>query len=299
MTNKEIASMLKGMLEPSYTLVCVDYRDELPPSILKECLEKKSLAPLYAEDVYRDATVEGAGYVIAGLIGKSNLSAKEIDTFKYSSEYDDLLWEIIENHDASNPEAEVFEKTFVHGYLRLQSNYDVWCPLRMTRGLNTRDDALCGIMAALSLDPSLVKAKADELGVPTAPGSRWKKIPARRGKEAVDYKAFVDCLYDTPCCGNWTFVGRFDMEALSRKGCDTGRMTIPKGTTCLIFDPWDGGGSYQPIVTVRDLAVRDIVRRQARYQDTLRISVDERGVSENYTTASVYGEYLSEEKFLQ
>lgn len=298
MTNKEIASMLKGMLEPSYTLVYVDYRDELPPSILKECLEKKSLAPLYADDVYREATVEGAGYVIAGLIGKSKLSAEEVDAFRYSSEYDDLLWEIIENHNASNPEAEIFENASVHGYLRLQSNYDVWCPLRMTRGLNTRDDALCGIMAALSLDPSLVKAAADELGIPTAPGSRWREIPARRGKEAVDYKAFVECLYNTPCCGSWTFSGRFDMSALFRNNCNTDRMTIPKGTTCLVFNPWDGSGSYQPIKTVRDLPIRDIVRRQARYLDKIVLSIDVRGVSENYTTASVYGEYLSDDYFI-
>lgn len=297
MSNEEILARAKAGIGPSTQLVDIDYRDELPADILQECIKNESLDPLYEPDFYRDALNEGAAFMAAELIGSLGLTSGEMDAFKESEAYNDLIDEILIR--AESPEKKLFTMGSHYGYLRLQSNYDLWCPLRMTGGLNTVDDALMGILSVLSLNPAKVRDTAREMGVKTAPGSRWPHLPLREGKEVVDYRDFVKCLANTPGGGSWTFVGTFDMKALLENGCRTETMTIPKGTTCLIFDPFLGGGSYEPIATIRPLAVGDIIKRQKRYKDTFHIIVDEgRETSEGYSTGSVYGEHLDSDVFL-
>lgn len=296
MDNTAILAKACRMLQPSYRLVEIGYRDSLPASILRDCLKKGSLGPIYEPNYYEDALQEGASFAAGEILNRLKLSDDEMTAFKESGLFDELI-EVIRER-AESPEKEVFLNTSLHGYVRLQSNYDLWCPLRMTRGLNTEDDALRGMMAALSLNPAKVRDAARQMGCPIAPGSRWRDIPGREGKEVVNYKDFIICLQETPGCGSWTFVGTFDMEALLDSECKTETLTIPKGTTCLVYNPFDGGGSYWTINTIRDVPLKDILKRQAPYKDTLYVVVDEKDACEMYTTGSVYGEYLSEDTLL-
>lgn len=297
MDNKEIFSEAVKRLDSEYHLIEVDWRDELPPKIVADCLKAKSLQPLHEPDYFWEGRRETAGYIAAHILEQFVDDETIFDSFHNSPEWDVLLDEI-EERDVSNPAKETFEKSEIHGYLRLQSNYDVWCPFRMTGGINTEDDALNGIMAVLSLNPAKVRQTAESLGYPVNRRGRWRNLPGREGKEVVKYEDFVNCLAETPCCGSWTFVGKFDMKALYESRCDTREMVIPEKTCCIIFNPWDGSGSYQPIATIRPLAVKDIIRRQRRYLDCHYVVVDERDCGNGYTTASVYGEYLDESVFL-
>lgn len=297
MSFTDILAAAKARLEPSYTLVDIDYRDELPPTILRDCIKKGDLSPLYEGGYYADALNDGVAFAAMEILNALHLSDVDQKAFHDSPEWDELIGDILSR--AECPEKEVFLKTVIHGYLRLQSNYDLWCPLYQTRGLNTEDDALRGMMAALSLNPAKVRDTARQMGCPIAPGSRWRDIPGREGKEVVNYKDFIICLQETPCSGSWTFVGTFDMEALLDSECKTETLTIPKGTTCLVYNPFDGGGSYWTINTIRDVPLKDILKRQAPYMDTLYVVVDEKDACEMYTTGSVYGEYLSEDTLLR
>lgn len=282
-------------LEPSYRLCYVDSYDEVPAKLIQQCLDARSGEPLTSEPLFDEERRYYADYYLKELaqtfIDKP-YSYEKLEEFTGSDEWDSLLNEI-EDRDTSAPLRELLSQSTVHVRIMLHSNYDCWLPVWETRSLYLRDSALDGILAMLSLNPSRVKAAAMKLGMPVS--GRWPDLPSREGKEVVDYEAFVKNLQACPNYGLWTFFGRFRLTDLLDADFDPASLTIPKGTVCSMYNDWNGGGSTYLIHTIRDIPVRELVRRGARRKDTARVYVDEKGCSNGYASGEVYGQYLSDE----
>ena len=284
-----------ALLDKTYTLVWVDYRDEMPVSMVQACLEKKSLEPLYEEDYWWESRYHAAVHELDELLG-SRYTEDEIALFRTTSEYDDLRQEI-QSRDDSEPELELFRRTMAGAYIRFHSNYDCWLPIWEQGGIQARGTALTGIMAALSLNPSKVKEAAVRRGI-TVIGP-FRNVPSREGKELVDYDRFINVLCETPNYGNWSFFGQIDLGQLVDAGFDIDRMTIPSGTTSAMYNWWNGGGSLDFCETLRPVKVGELRRRLARTLDDLKLVLDDKSLKDHgYVPSDVYGGAVSKEVLL-
>lgn len=294
---KAVYESVVAKLDSKYELTCIDYRDEVPVSLFQRALKEKSVTPFTEEDVYAESREYGTAYVIKELLEEEGLNENQIELFKQSKEYDFLRCEI-QDRDISCPEEELIERSKVHGYVFFNSNYDCWIDLYDQGGLWYEGTALMGLLSVLSLNPRKVKEEAVRQGV--AVHGRWPAYPKREGKEVVDYEQFVRCLRETPNYGNWCFFGVFDGSVLWEHDFDTTDLSIPKGTTCCMFNSWNGGGSLRFCKTLRALPLKEIESKQKAYIDGYRILVDETDVRDNgYTPTSVYGGHLSEDILLE
>lgn len=296
---KKLYNEVYEKLQKKYNLCYIDYRDEIPARIIKDCLEKKSSDPLHEEDLYWEQRYESAKQelesILQSMVNKP-YTRDQIELFKDTPEYDELRYEI-EARDESTPVKNCLMQSDIHVRIMLHSNYDCWLPLWETGGLYLEDSALKGILAMLSLNPKKVKEAAIRRGVTVS--GRWPNLTKREGKEVVDYDPFIDVLVECSNYGLWTFVGKADPEALWDNDFNTDKMRITKGTTCTMFNDWNGGGSLSQIETIREVSMKELIRRGAPYFDAPKVYIDEKGNDfRGYSTDDVYGGYLSNETAL-
>lgn len=296
---KEMYERFLASLDNSYTLYYVGREEEYTPRIVQECLKERSKEPLCEADWFYDTRRHYAVDELQRLMFRfvnNPWTAEQMEFFKESDEYGMLIDEILDRDD-STPEMDCWNKTRVHLRLTLNSNYDCWIPPYDSGGLRAKDDALEGMMKALSLNPRKVKAAAvkkgfDCLGV-------WPNLPMREGKEIVSYEGFVECLSECPSYGLWTFFGLADMKALWDADMEPEKLVIPKGTTCTLFNSWNGGGSCAETKTIRDTSIAQLNAAAKTQYDKVSLCVDENDIRDHgYPSISVYGGYLSNEPIL-
>lgn len=293
---KAVYEAVHAKLDKEYDLVNIDYRDEIPAKLVQECLDRKEVYPLTEKDIYSESREYSTRNVIDELLKAEGLDKDQIELFRFSEEYDQLRADI-QDRDRSCPEKDLVVRSSIHGYVQFQSNYDCHIDIYDQGGLWYADTAMAGLLSVLSLNPRKVKDEALRQGV--AVHGRWPDLRSREGKEVVKYDQFVECLRETPNYGNWCFFGVFDGEALWNNRFDTDGMTITKGTTCAMFNSWNGGGSLAFCETLRDLPLSEVRRKQIDYMDTYLVLVDEVGVKQcGYTPRDVYGGTLSDDVFL-
>lgn len=284
-------------LDKSYTLTSVDYRDEYPAQLVEQCLEEKSIFPLTERDDWDDARCRASDAIASEIIESSSFETRDKEDFKDSKYFDELRYEI-EDRDESFPEKDCLLKMRLRCRVELDSNYDCWIPPYDAGALRSKDTALWGLMAELSLNPRKVKEEVAHQHWMCGIEGPWPDIKAREGKELVSYKDFVEVLSDCPNYGKWSFFGFFDMRALYDAGFETDGLVIPIGTTCTMYNSWNGGGSCTFAATLREITVAELKRRAARYKDGASVLVDEKGCGRGYASSEVYGGSVSEDKIL-
>lgn len=293
---KQMYEDILAKLDDKYDLVYIDYRDEIPVKLIDRCLKEKNFQPLYEEDIYSESRRYAAVSVLDNLLGNGDYTPDQVDLFKETNEYQELLIEV-ESRDISTPERDLFKRCETPAYIRFQSNYDCWLPLWEQGGIRAQETALSGIMAALSLNPRKVKEAAIRKGI-TCIGP-FQNASSREGKELVDYDKFIRVLCETPNYGNWAFFGKLSGSELLDAHLDVKSMIIPEGTTCAMFNWWNGGGSLDFCETLRPVPVKELIRRMEPYSDTLKLIVDDKSVHEyGYCPSDVYGGTISDDTLL-
>lgn len=290
---KTMYERVKSELQEKYDLVFVDYRDEVSAKIVTECLENKSLEPLFEADYYGEARREAA-YDELDRLGESLYSEDEWFIFKTESDfYEELLW-LIEERDSSCPERSCWSQTQIDGRVMLFSNYDCWVPPYDAGALYAQKDYLETAMRVLCLNPKKVKEVCSEWA--DCKG-RWPNYPFRNGKEVISYEGFSRILRESCNYGLLCFVGKMNMGELWEHIGDTNELVIPKGTTVTMFNHWNGGGSMADCETIRDISLEEMNRRAKQGNGTeydfVELEVDEKGCCRGYSTGEVYGGSLS------
>ena len=289
---------LTAALEDSYELGYVDYRDEYDAKTVENCFDAKSLQPLCEDGAWDEATYQNAREIAKRVLAASDFDEEDQERFLDDEEFI-LLTQEIEERNTSTPEKDCFLQTRTHGRLSIHSNYDCWVPPYDAGCLYSKESLLWGLMAELCLNPKKVKQEVILSGWHCGIEGPWPDIKSRNGKEVVSYRDFVNVLYECPNYGIWTFLGLFDMQALLDDGFDTDAMLIPKGTTCTMYNSWKGGGSCAFAKTLRDITVKELIRRAAPYQDGVRVYVDEKGCGSGYASNEVYSGHPSDDVFLK
>jgi len=296
MNYEEMYERVKAELQTEYDLCYVDYRDSFSVKMVAECLERKSLQPLWEEDCYWEHRSD-ASFDILDKIGLKLYKDYEWLEFKQESYlYNDLRY-LIQERDVSEPEKDCWMQTRVDGRVLLFSNYDCWVPPYDAGGLDAFHDYLETAMRVLCLNPKKVKEVCSEW---TTCRGRWPNYHWRDGKEVVSYEGFSKILRESCSYGLLCFVGKMNMSELWDKIDKQDELVIPKGTTVTMFNHWNGGGSMDDCKTLRDVSLGEMNRRAQKClvgteYDFVELEVDERGCCRGYSTGEVYGGSLSDD----
>lgn len=296
---RKMYNQLKSELKEKYTLAATCYNDEIPASVIQECLDQKDTFPMYEKDYWGESRDQNAWDVMQEMLKKKDYREEETELFLTTDEAWEIHEDIVER-DESDPEDTALKNTIAHAYIRFHSNYDCAIPLWEQGGLYANGTALSALMSALSLNPKKVRDAARKRDIQTF-GS-WRNVASREGKEVVAYDDFINVIIETPCYGNWSFFGKLDMHDLSEAGFDDEKMTIPKGTSCCFYNWWNGSGSLDFCDTIRDISVKELRRRLRRHSqyDDLKTVIDEKENKEyNWTPCDTYGGHISENILLR
>lgn len=295
MNYEEMYERVKAELQDKYDLCYVDYRDELPKKVVAECLEQKDLQPLLEDCFYLEQQCDAAHEVLDEIGERLYKNCEWLEFKEESSLYDDLRF-LIQDRDISEPEKGCWRQTRLNGRVLLFSNYDCWVPPYDAGGLDAFHDYLETAMRVLCLNPKKVKEVCSEW---TTCRGRWPNYPWRDGKEVISYKGFSRILRESCNYGLLCFCGGMNMRELWDNIDKQDELVIPEGTTVIMFNHWNGGGSLAECETIRDVSLGEMNRRAQKCLagtefDFVELEVDEKGCCRGYSTREVYGGSLSD-----
>lgn len=283
-----------GLMEPSYTLVWIDYRDNFDNSldIVQECLDKKNsegLCELIC-DWYNDGTL---WETVLGILTKlknecvavHDFDREYVETF-FEEHENDITYEIY-NRNTPDILNELIKNTDdIPIRVEMMSNYDCinsnW--LESQGGYRYEESYFGDMIDALNLNPARVKKTLVEKGY-TVYG-RFPDKKYRDGKEQVSYEQFYQELINSCCGANLlTYIGKVSLKDLYDTGFSPKEVIIPKGNYCGIFSSMYGGGS------LLEMKLRKDVRLKLEVRDChgFRFRLDNENSKDECSIKHVYG----------
>ena len=284
--------LVESLMPASYSLVWVDYRDNLYDSldIVGECIKEKSAGPLYekAEGWYDEQRFliirEIWGQIKSGISGEGfdEDAVEEI----MEAHRDDIMDAIYERDDSDAVSELVRHTRDVPVRIEMLSNYDCinshW--LESQGGYVYPDSYFGDMVDALNLNPAKVKRFLTEKGIAVYGRCHYRK--SRDGKELVSYEDFHRELVNSCCGANLlTYIGKINLKELYESGFSVAKVTIPKDNYCGIFSSMYGGGS------VLDMKLREDVTLELKIEDYhgYRLMIDNPRKKYDYSIGQVYG----------
>ena len=255
---------VKSLMEPSYTLVWVDYRDNLDNcrDTIQKCLEERNSESLWEkeDEWYSDAEWEAVRDIVAKLkdecisshdFGKEAVEQLfgeyeyEIREEIYSRNSSDILKELVKNTDDIPVRVEMLSD-----YDCINSNW-----LESQDGYRYEESYFGDMVDALNLNPARVKKTLKEKGYKTY--GRFPDKKHRDGKEQVSYRQFYQELVNSCCGANLlTYIGKVSLKELYDTGFSFKEVIIPKGNCCGLFSSMYGGGSLLEMELREDVRLR-------------------------------------------
>lgn len=255
---------VKSLMEPSYTLVWVDYRDNLDNcrDTIQKCLEERNSESLWekVDEWYSDAEWEAVRDIVAKLkdecISSHDFGKEAVEQF--FGEYGDEIREEIYSRNSSDILKELAKNTDdIPVRVEMLSDYDCinsnW--LESQDGYRYEESYFGDMVDALNLNPARVKKTLKEKGYKTC--GRFPDKKHRDGKEQVSYRQFYQELVNSCCGANLlTYIGKVSLKELYDTGFSLKEVIIPKGNCCGLFSSMYGGGSLLEMELREDVRLR-------------------------------------------
>ena len=255
---------VKSLMEPSYTLVWVDYRDNLDNcrDTIQKCLAKRNSESLWdkVDEWYSDAEWEAVRDIVAKLkdecISSHDFEKEAVEQF--FGEYGDEIREEIYSRNSSDILKELVKNTDdIPVRVEMLSDYDCinsnW--LESQDGYRYEESYFGDMVDALNLNPARVKKTLKEKGYKTC--GRFPDKKHRDGKEQVSYRQFYQELVNSCCGANLlTYIGKVSLKELYDTGFSFKEVIIPKGNCCGLFSSMYGGGSLLEMELREDVRLR-------------------------------------------
>ena len=284
--------LVESLMLASYSLVWVDYRDNLYDSldIVGECIKEKSAGPLYekAEGWYDEQRFliirEIWGQIKAGISGEG-FDEDAVEEFM-EAHRDDIMDAIYERDDSDAVSELVRHTQDVPVRVELLSDYDCinshW--LESQGGYVYPDSYFGDMVDALNLNPAKVKRFLAEKGITVYGRCHYRR--SRDGRELVSYEDFHRELVNSCCGANLlTYTGKVNLMELYESGFSVAKVTIPKDNYCGIFSSMYGGGSAIGMRLRRDVTLELETGGYRGY----RLVLDASGSGHDYSIGHVYG----------
>ena len=284
---------IKSLMEPTYTLVWMDYNDNLDNhrGLVQKCLDDKSREHLWEKvDVwYSDAEWEAVKEIIAKLkeecVVFNDFEEEEVDTF-FDEHEDEIRNEIYSRND-SDVLAELIRHTDdIPVRVEMLSNYDCinsnW--FESQGGYSYEESYFGDMIDSLNLNPAKVKKLLLEHGYEAH--GRFPNRKSRDGKEQVSYEQFYEELINSCCGANLlTYTGKVNLKELYNAGFSLKEVIIPKGNCCGLFSSTYGGGSLLEMELKQDVRLKLEVKDYHGF----RFRLDEERSKYDYSVRHVYG----------
>ena len=259
---------VKSLMDKSYTLVWVDYNDNLDNcrDTIQKCLEERSCESLWekVDEWYGDAEWEAVREIVSKLkdecICFHDFGEEKVD--KFFQEHEDEIREEIYDRNDSDTLKELLKNTDdIPVRIEMLSNYDCinsnW--LESQEGYRYKESYFGDMIDALNLNPAKVKKMLVEKGYTVF--GRFPDKKYRDGKEQVSYEQFYHELINSCCGANLlTYIGKVSLQELYDAGFSLGEVIIPKGNCCGIFSSMYGGGSLLEMELLKDVRLKLEVR---------------------------------------
>ena len=283
---------IRSVMEDSYTLVWVNYDDNLNENldVIETCMKEKSAMALYdkTDDWYRDAIWHGVSQILEDI--KSSCIDEGFDedaVEEFMDDNRDDMVNIIYERDDSDALGDLLKNTDdIPVRVEMLSNYDCinshW--LESQGGYVYPDSYFGDMVDALNLNPAKVKRFLAEKGISVYGRCHYRK--SRDGKELVSYEDFHRELVNSCCGANLlTYIGKINLKELYESGFSVAKVTIPKDNYCGIFSSMYGGGS------VLDMKLREDVTLELKIEDYhgYRLMIDTPRKKYDYSIGQVYG----------
>lgn len=266
---------------------------------IAECIKQQSTWPIEEKvsDLYHDEYYSEAEKVVDEII-------PELKKFYLEA----LVDSFIEKHKESLIEAvidssvdvmcDLCRQSKIYGRVQLFTNYDICCPLYMTSYMFVYEEGVKQVIDALNINPLSIKDELKKYEVETE--GEVPDLKERDGNEFVSPQDFAKMYADCPNDFHLAFVGTIPLKDMYDKGFQDNNIIIPKGTTCLLFNHWDGGGTCAECKTIKDLPIVLEEPRESKY-DKFRLIVDvsEKDGGFGYSTNDVYGCHLSNDELFE
>ncbi len=285
--------LVKSLMEPAYTLVWTDYRDNLDNhrGLIQKCLDSKSREYLWEKtDVwYSDAEWEAVREIIANLkeacTVPGSFSEENVNAF-FEEHEDDIRDEIYSRNDSDVVKDLIRHTDDIPIRVEMLSNYDCinsnW--FESQGGYRYEESYFGDMLDALNLNPAKVKKLLTGHGYKTY--GRFPNRKNRNGKEQVSYEQFYEELINSCCGANLlTYIGRVSLKDLYEAGFSLKEVIIPKGNCCGLFSSIYGGGSLLEMELKSDVRLKLKINN---YQG-FRLRLDDERTDYDYSVQHVYG----------
>ncbi len=253
-----------SLMEESYTLIWVDYRDSLDEhlNLIQKCLDKQSCEDLWekVDEWYMDAEWEAIKEIIAKLkeecVVFNDFDEEEVDAF-FEEHDDEIRDEIYIRNDSTTVEDLIKNTDDIPIRVEMLSNYDCinshWW---ISQGGYRYEGSYFGDMIdSLYLNPAKVKKILTEHGY-TVHG-RFPNKKYRDGKEQVSYEQFYEELINSCCGANLlTYIGKVNLKELYNANFSLKEVIVPKGNYCGLFSSMYGGGSILEMKLQKDVKLK-------------------------------------------
>lgn len=260
--------LVQSLMDKSYTLVWVDYMDNLDGhhDLIQKCLKEKSCESLWEKvyEWYDETEWEAVKEIMEKLKEECSVlhgfGTDELETFFRENE--DEIREEIYNRNNSDILKELIRNTDdIPVRVEMLSNYDCinsnW--FESQSGYRYEESYFGDMVDALKLNPAKVKKMLVEKGY-TVYG-RFPDKKYRDGREQVSYEQFYQELINSCCGANLlTYIGKVSLQELYDAGFSLKEVIIPKGNCCGIFSSMYGGGSLLEMELRQDVRLKLEVR---------------------------------------
>ncbi len=253
-----------SLMEQSYTLVWVDYRDNLDDhhDLLQKCLDKQSCEDLWekVDEWYMDAEWESVKEIIAKLkeecIVFNDFDEEEVDSF-FEEHEDEIRDEIYNRNDSTTVEDLIKNTNDIPIRVEMLSNYDCinsgWWMSQ--EGYRYEESYFGDMVDSLNLNPAKVKKLLVEKGYKVY--GRFPNKSSRNGKEQVSYEQFYEELVNACCGANLlVYVGKVNLKELYDAKFSLKEIIVPKGNYCGLFSSVYGGGSILEMQLKQDVKLK-------------------------------------------
>lgn len=256
--------LIESLMDENYTLVWVDYRDNLDNNhdLLQQCLEKRSCEELWSkvEEWYDDAEWEATQEIIGKLkrdcIDFHDFDRDEVEAF-FEEHDDEIRSEIWERDDSTTVNDLIKNTDDIPVRIEMLSDFDCinsnW--FESQNGYCYEESYFGDMVDALNLNPAKVKKILVDKGY-TVYG-RFPNRKYRDGKEQVSYEDFYQELVNSCCGANLlTYIGVVNLRDLYDADFKIKEVIIPKGNTCGLFSSIYGGGSLLEMELKQDVRLK-------------------------------------------